>query len=110
MSNTPAAEPTQNKESIEAPKGVATSIDWLKVRFDGEFKPTSDPDWVYRPIFDAMNIDPLLFNPRRGVTGYTRGYQYSSHINVFAGGPKTLSKEGEETWVLELTGQGCREF
>lgn len=110
VSNTPAAEPTQNKESIEAPKGVATSIDWLKVRFDGEFKPTSDPDWIYRPIFDAMNIDPLLFNPRRGVTGYTRGYQYSSHINVFAGGPKTLSKEGKETWVLELTGQGCREF
>ena len=105
LSNTPAASPPLPK-----PYGVATSIDWLRVRFNGLFKPSSSGDWIWKPLFDALHIDPMVFEDRKGVQGYARGYQYADHIYVFAGGASTRNSKDEDTFILELSGQGCREF
>ena len=109
LSNTPATAPNDISRPQPHPM-VDTSIDWLRARFNGEFKPSPSKDWIWRPLFDALHIDPMLFEEGRGFDGYARGYQYGVHIFVSAGGGRNKNKKKDETFILELSGQGCREF
>ena len=102
--NTPAA------EQPLIPVGSATCIDYIKIRFTGEFKPKNHPDWPYIEVFQALLLDPEDFEARHGLSGYRHGFQYSEFTNVYAGGNATKTAGDLETWILEMTGQGCREF
>ncbi|MBO4541135.1 MAG: replication initiation factor domain-containing protein [Bacilli bacterium] len=108
LSNTPATAPKQNPDQKIC--GAKTSIDWIRLRFNGEFKPSPSKDWIWRPLFDALHIDPMLFEEGKGFDGYSRGYQYGVNIYVSAGGGRNKNKKKDETFIIDLSGQGCREF
>lgn len=86
-------------------------IDYLKVTFVGEFFPERHSIKNWHPLLEAYGVDPNEFSKEGGINNYQRGYAFSEFMHIAAGGNAT--KQGgtdNETFSVELKGQGCREF
>jgi len=85
-------------------------IDYLKVRFDGVFRAErpSYKDW--KDLIKAFKVDPDKFVADKGMSGYERSYRYGESMLVMAGGEFTKNASGQETFVIELKGSGCRQL
>jgi len=85
-------------------------IDYLKVRFDGEFNPERASFKHLEKLIEAFGGDIKKVFPKKGVGGYDRMYKYDEELVVLAGGNLTKNSFGEETYVIEMKGQACRNF
>lgn len=86
-------------------------IDYLKVTFVGSFFPEkhSIKDWY--PLLASYGVDPTEFTCEGGINGYQRGYFFSEFMRISAGGSSTKQRGTDnETFSVELKGEGCREF
>ena len=86
-------------------------IDYLKVTFPGDFFPEKGLIKEYLPLLRAYKIDIQDARRRGGLNGYKRGYEFDEHVLICAGGEYTKKRStDEETFNIELRGEGCREF
>ena len=86
---------------------INTSIDYLKFRFDVGFANNRE---FFTKLFEELAMDPSEFG---------RGGVYNNYLNHLSlgvgavlayGGTMTLNSNGQETTLLELKGQACRQF
>lgn len=86
-------------------------IDYLKVTFVGSFFPEKHSIKEWYPLLEAYGVNPEEFTTEGGINNYQRGYLFSEFMHIAAGGD--LTKQGgtdNETFNVELKGEGCREF
>lgn len=97
VSNTPAREPLN----------ITTTIDYLKFRFN------LDSDKGIKKldnIFKILCVKLEDAQRRPGMNGYEHTLILAPGISLWYGGTATKNYLGQETCVLELKGEGCREF
>ena len=85
-------------------------IDYLKVRFNGSFHAEKPSGKEWDALIGAFRVDPRKFVMDKGMSGYERSYRYGESMVVMAGGEFTKNSVGEETFLIELKGSGCRQF
>ena len=85
-------------------------IDYLKVRFNGIFHAEKPSFEEWEPLIRAFRVDPKQFVMDKGMSGYERSYRFGESMIVMAGGEFTKNSLGEETFLIELKGSGCRQF
>lgn len=97
VSNTPAGEPLK----------ISTTIDYLKFRFD-----LNKEQGIHKlnPIFKILGVDLSKAHSKPGMNGYEKTLVLAPGISLWHGGEYTRNYLGQDTCVLELKGQGCREF
>ena len=85
----------------------STCIDYLTFRFDVNY---SDKPAMFQRLFDLMHISMQETQHGRGHNGYTDSIKLAPGIYLQYGGESTMTKDGQETSVLQMMGSGCREF
>lgn len=99
LSNTPL----DNSFSIEN----NVCIDYLKIRFNSLFSPLGK---CWKKLIEALRCSPDVYDDDIKVTNYKKCYVFDANVFIYCGGDTTQNSEGEDTSILELKGQACREF
>ncbi|MCQ2793405.1 MAG: replication initiation factor domain-containing protein [Bacilli bacterium] len=97
VSNTPA----------HAPLKIFTTIDYLKFRFDLD---NNESIAKLNPIYKILGVKIEDAQKKPGMNGYENTLKLAPGISLWYGGNATKNYLGQETCVLELKGEGCREF
>lgn len=86
-------------------------IDYLKVTFPGDFFPEMGRIKPFLPLLSAYKVRIQDAVRRGGLNGYKRGYEFDEHLIICAGGEYTKKvATDEETFNIEMKGEGCRDF
>lgn len=101
VSNTPAT----TQETID----FNVCIDYLKIRFNGLFdiKGFNNNKWL--ALLRALKVKYDEFDEVK-TSCYKNSYLFDSNVYFMTGGDFTKNEFGEDTTILELKGQACREF
>lgn len=92
------------------PKGRetrSTCIDYLKVRLNVSFEAERPK---FKKLFDILRIYDYEINFQKGRNAYSDMASLAPGISLCYGGKFTVTKEGFQTSLLEMSGSGCREF
>lgn len=83
-------------------------IDYCTVRFDGGFDPDCE---VAKKLASALCLDfGAEVDDEGGKYGYTTTRLYDEDTYVRFGGDRNESLTSPATWILEMSGGGCRAF
>lgn len=83
-------------------------IDYYKIILKAEmFTPI---DVKYNPLIDALGLNDFSSDKTSGIKNYREGYIFDNSTYIFCNTLSSLTKEGEQTTVLELKGSGCRDM
>lgn len=86
---------------------IFTSIDYFKFRFDR----TVEEDYEkFEGLFKVLGVDFFMIPYDRGRNNYEQGKIIAPGIFYYFGGDLTRTAEGFRTSLLELKGEGCREY
>lgn len=82
-------------------------IDYIKFRFNGEF----DLDSIlFKHLLEILKVKPFMFEKENGNNGYAVKYVFDENVIFQVGGRSTKNAEGQETWLMEMSGSSCRDF
>lgn len=98
LSNTPLTTPLNIKSNV--------CIDYLKIRFNHTFWPDEK---YFSKLLTLLGVSKDIFDTDRHVVNYERTYVFDANVYIYTGGLTTQSG-GNDTTILELKGQACREF
>lgn len=84
-----------------------TCIDYLKFTFPHGFGKERS---FFSPLFRTLAVDMSLADDLRSMHGFTDVFRLAPGTNLAYGGTMTNRKSGESTTMLEMSGEGCREF
>jgi len=87
--------------------GYSTCIDYLKFTFPVGF--AEDPGF-FDDLLNLMRIRFDFANGLRSMHGFSDVMRVAPGTNLMFGGTMTNRKSGESTTMLEMTGEGCRDF
>lgn len=87
--------------------GYSTCIDYLKFTFPVGF---GEDGSYFKDLFDLMRIEFDKAEGLRSMHGFSDVARIAPGTNLMFGGTMTNRKTGESTTMLELTGEGCRDF
>ena len=82
-------------------------IDYLKFRFDYNYSNSHD---TFKNLINILSIDQTEISLTKGYNNYKHAAILAPGIILLYGGEKTVAKLGQATSLLEIKGQGCREF
>lgn len=82
-------------------------IDYLKMRLDSVFSPNSLNG---KFLLDTLKVDNQIYDSDIKVNNYSKTYVFDSNVVIATGGEFTKNEQGQETTMIELKGQACREF
>lgn len=82
-------------------------LDYVKFRFDGEFDFDSK---FFKDLLTILKVKPFLFEESKGNMGYKKKLIFDENVIFQYGGDTTKNGEGNETWLLEMSGSSCRDF
>ena len=83
-------------------------IDYCTIRFDGDFRPDCE---VAKKLAAALCLDfGAEVDDECGRYGYTTSRLYDEDTYVRFGGERNESLTAAKTWILEMSGGGCRAF
>lgn len=99
LSNTPLTTPKNLSQNV--------CIDYLKMRLESVFFPDS---LCFKKLLDTLRVTKQNFDTDIRVANYTKTYVFDSNVIIATGGEYTRNDKGEETTLIELKGQACREF
>ena len=86
---------------------LGTCIDYLKFTFPhGYLRERA----LFSSLFELMCVDESSSESLRSMHGFTDVMRIAPGTNVAFGGTMTNRKSGEETTMLEMSGEGCRDF
>lgn len=85
----------------------ATCVDYWKCRFDISWEKEK---LRLRSLLDILHVKQSESYSGRGHNGYSDAVILAPGISIHHGGAFTKNKNGEETCLLEMKGEGCREF
>lgn len=85
----------------------ATCIDYWKGRFDISWEKEHRR---LGHLFDILHVEVSKATGISGHNGYQYGLLLAPGIEIHYGGAYTKNKNGDETCLLEIKGEGCREF
>lgn len=99
LSNTPLTTPKNLSQNV--------CIDYLKMRLDSVFSPFSaEAKW----LLETLKINNEIFDTDIKVNNYKKTFVFDSNVVIATGGEFTKNEHGQETTMIELKGQACREF
>ena len=84
-----------------------TCIDYLKFTFPRGFGKDNS---FFRPLMEKLAVDMTMVEGLRAMHGFTDVLRLAPGTNLAYGGTMTNRKTGESTTMLEMSGEGCREF
>ena len=84
-----------------------TCIDYLKFTFPHGYERDKS---VFSKLFRVLRVDMSLAEDLRSMHGFTDVFRLAPGTNLAYGGTMTNRKSGESTTMLEMSGEGCREF
>ncbi len=84
-----------------------TCIDYLKVTFPHGFEKDRDK---FSDLLELMVIDEDASEAMRSMHGFNNVLRIAPGTNLAYGGTMTIRKSGEETTMIEMSGEGCRDF
>ena len=99
LSNTPLTTPKNLSQNV--------CIDYLKMRLDSVFFPDS---LRFKNLLDTLRVTKQNYDTDIRVANYSKTYVFDSNVVIATGGEFTKNDKGEETTLIELKGQACREF
>lgn len=99
VSNTPLTTPKNLSQNV--------CIDYLKIRLDSVFSPTSSEA---KMLLEKLKVKSQDFDSDLCVANYRNTYVFDSNVVIATGGEFTKNELGQETTMIELKGQACREF
>lgn len=82
-------------------------IDYLKIRFNSLFSPSLI---YWKKLLECLMVSPSVYDDDIKVSNYKKCYVFDANVFIYCGGETTQNSDGEETSILELKGQACREF
>ena len=88
-------------------KMYGTCIDYLKFTFPHGF---GKEDGFFDDLLDLLEIKEDLMEKLRSMHGFSEVLRIAPGTNLAFGGTMTNRKTGEETTMLEMSGEGCRDF
>jgi len=101
VSNTPVS----NYNNID----FNVCIDYLKIRFNGLFDIKGSDNIKWLPLLNALKVKYDEYDEVK-TSCYKDSYLYDANVYIMTGGNFTKNGVGEDTTILELKGQACREF
>lgn len=97
VGNTPRSSPLFN-----------TLIDYITISFDGDFSPDCEGA---RNLAGPLCLDfGAQVDDEKGLYGYETKRYYDEETCVMFGGEKNHSNTSKTTWIIDISGQGCRCF
>ncbi|MFA6755644.1 MAG: replication initiation factor domain-containing protein [Bacilli bacterium] len=99
LSNTPLTKDLNVKYNV--------CIDYLKIRFNRSFSPT---DNSFKKLLTFLKVDSTIYDDDLRVANYKFCYVFDANVFLYTCGLTTKNANGEDTTILELKGQACREF
>ena len=97
----------------------AAVIDWLTVRIDflgivpnGQFNYKITNEKAFYELLQILGFHGYIsdLEQNKGFFGSTHGYRLGEFITISYGNLKNQTAEGQIPLILDITGQGCREF
>ncbi|NLN50340.1 MAG: replication initiation factor domain-containing protein [Acholeplasmataceae bacterium] len=82
-------------------------LDYVKFRFNGEFDAHSD---FFRNLLAVLKVKPSMYVEEHGNNGYEKKLVFDENVIFQIGGRTTRNGDGEETWLMEMSGSSCRDF
>lgn len=101
VSNTPLT----TQETID----FNVCIDYLKIRFNGLFDINGINNKKWFALLRALKVNCDVFDEVK-TSCYKNSYLFDANVYLMTGGDFTKNEFGEDTTILELKGQACREF
>ena len=108
--NGPAARPGEascNTPPSSQLNHYGTCIDYLKFTFPHGFQKERD---FFGDLLELMCVKEETMESLRSMHGFTDVIRVAPGTNIAYGGTMTNRKTGEETTMLEMSGEGCRDF
>ncbi len=88
-------------------KGYSTCIDYLKFTFPkGYERDRADFD----DLLKLLRVDMSMTEDLRSMHGFTDVLRIAPGTNLLYGGTMTNRRTGESTTMLEMSGEGCRDY
>lgn len=84
-----------------------TCLDYVKFRFNGEFDAYSD---FFRNLLAVLKVKPTMYVEEHGNNGYEKKLVFEENVIFQVGGRTTRNRDGDETWIMEMSGSSCRDF
>lgn len=82
-------------------------IDYLKIRFNSFFSPSHI---YWKKLLQCLKVSSDVFDDDIKIANYKKCYVFDANVFIYTGGETTQNSDGDETTILELKGQACREF
>jgi len=85
-----------------------TLIDYITISFDGDFEPNCE---VAKNLAEPLCLDFRAdVDDEKGLYGYTTKRFYDEDTCVMYGGERNGSLTSRRTWIIDISGTGCRCF
>ena len=84
-----------------------TCIDYLKFTFPVGYGKDED---YFRELLKTLRVNMSFVEELRAMHGFTDVVRIAPGTNLAYGGTMTDRKTGESTTMLEMSGEGCRDF
>ena len=88
-------------------KARATCIDYFTFRINSNYEKERH---LFRNLLKILHVDQFEAKKSKGRNNYEYAVSLAIGTTILYGGEFTINKNGEETSVLEIKGQGCRDF
>ncbi|MDD4154782.1 MAG: replication initiation factor domain-containing protein [Bacilli bacterium] len=82
-------------------------LDYVKFRFNGEFDVGNS---FFRDLLHILKVKPTMYDETHGNNGYEKKLVFEENVIFQVGGRTTKNRDGEETWLMEMSGSSCRDF